>query len=115
MFLKVFNFLCELLACFCMHVFGASNYVPYVPTFFLIWSRTSHNELRLKLFCGLKTKNSTSNELRMKLSTIVEKLVIENEYDARTYEPIILREYFSRRRLQSFMVWNGLKTRFIQA
>jgi hypothetical protein len=33
-----------------MPVFDASNSVPYVPRLFLIWSRTSHNELQLKLF-----------------------------------------------------------------
>ena len=36
------------------------NSVPYVPRLFLIWSRTSHNELQLKLFF---LENSTPNEL----------------------------------------------------
>ena len=67
---------------------GTSNFVPYVPRLFLIWSRTSHNEL----FCGVKKKNSTPNELHLKLGMIVEKLVIENEYDARTYGPIRSQE-----------------------
>jgi len=47
-----------------MPVFGATNSVLYVPRLFLIMSRTSHNELQLKLFCGVLEKNSTPNELQ---------------------------------------------------
>ena len=45
----------------------------------------------MNLFYGVK-KNSTPNELHLKLSRIVENLVIENEYDARAYGPIRLQE-----------------------
>ena len=47
-----------------MPVFGATNSVPYVPRLFLILSPTSHNELQLKLFCGVLEKNSTPNEFQ---------------------------------------------------
>ena len=72
-----------------MYVLGATSSIPYVPRLFLILSRTSHNELQLKIFCGVwvkKTPHITS------FYTIVEKLVVEEDYDARTYEPIILQE-----------------------
>ena len=73
--------------------FGASNFVPYVLRLFLILPRTSHSELHsAEAFFFELRKNSTPNELHMKLSTIVEKLVIEKDYDARTYGPIILQE-----------------------
>ncbi len=71
-----------------MPVFGATNSAPYVPRLFLIMARTSHNELQLKLFVefGEKSPHITS------FSTIVEKLVVEEDYDARTYEPIKMQE-----------------------
>ena len=76
-----------------MPAFGATNSIPYVPRLFLIMSRTSHNELQQKLFCGVlgkKTPHLTS------FSTIVEKLVVEEDYDAHTYGLIILQEYRNR-------------------
>jgi hypothetical protein len=38
------------------------------------------------------TVRNGPNELRLKLGAIVENLVIENEYDARTYGPIRLQK-----------------------
>ena len=70
-----------------MLVFGATNSVPYAPRLFLILSRTSHNELQQKLFWwsfGKETPHITS------FITNVEKLVVKEVYDARTYGPIIL-------------------------
>ena len=70
-----------------MPVFGATNSVPYIPRLFLIQSRTSHNELQLKLFFvefWKKTPHLAS------FNTTVEKLVVEEDYNARTYGSIIL-------------------------
>ena len=54
--LKIFISLYELLVWFSMPAFGTSNSVPYVPRLLLLWPGTSHNEVQLKLFCGVKKK-----------------------------------------------------------
>jgi len=89
--LKVFISLSELSVCFFMPAFVASNSVRYVTRLFIIMSCKPHNELELKFFIRVK-KISTPSEIHLMLRTIVEKFVMENEYDFRTYGPIKLHE-----------------------
>ena len=87
MLLKVFISLCELPVWFYMPIFGVSNSVPYVPRLFLICSRTSHNELQLKLFCGVQKKTPH-------LSAVSHGEALQPSTNEARYLPGLLRTNF---------------------
>ncbi len=96
----------ELLVCLFMHIFGVLNSIPYVPRLFLILSRTSHNQLHVKLFCIERNAlHSTPNTLESECEEARCRRRMRCLYVRANN--IARKTGFNRRWLHGFVVRNG--------
>jgi hypothetical protein len=100
----------ELHVCIFMLLFGVSNSIPYVPRFFLVLSRTSHDELHVKLFCvecnALETLLTMKSDSHVRMRPIILAILL-----ARTYGNRILLQHRASAvvlKLVRYVEWNAL-------